>query len=565
MTGTADAGTLALQAGGNVSDIGGTIVAGTLTTGAGSISGNAVLTGNNTVAQLGSFTVGENFSLANTGSLLVAAPVQASTVWLADQGTVTLGAPVTATAGQVTLAVNGLLAGGGSITAIGGTISITPYTSGIAVDLGFGTAIGGLELSSLLVSELDPNAAVISITTSGSMFTEGTLAFSNPDLMLAAGGPITQTGTLSGDVIDLSGSSLTLDGMLTATSLNLASPGGVTQSASGVLAVGTLSSGTTTIGGAVALNGTANAIATLGAFTAAQNFMLDDGAALTVNGPLSAANITLTDGSPTASSIALDGRLTAGTGGRINLMANRLSADGASLLAAGGTVAITPYSTGTAIDLGGTAAGLDLSSALLAAVGSTTSLLDIHTTGSIAADGAVTVTAGTLALSGNGIAFNGMLDLPGAGVLQVASTNGITTAAGETLTAATLRAGGAITGPVNMAAGTNNIGTLGAMVVSGTNNTLALGARRRGIGCYGGGQRREHFAECGGPDDRQHHRRHRRDAEQQQRHRRDRRRVDQCAKPEQWRCDDHRAGGSVGGQYHCHAQRLFDRWQSVAE
>ena len=149
-----------------------------------------------------------------------------------------------------------------------------------------------------------------------------------------------------------------------------------------------------------------------------------------------------------------------------------ITSGGASLSAPGGTVAIAPYTPGTAIDLGGTAAGLDLSGALLGAVSGSTARLDISTTGSIAADGAVSVAAGALRLNGNGVTFNGTLDVPGA--LELASTNGVTTSSGETLTAGTLLAGGGISGPVNMALGSNFIGTLGALSLSGGGNDLAL-------------------------------------------------------------------------------------------
>jgi hypothetical protein len=471
-------GLLTLESGGAVSEVaGGTLNVGTLGSGGTTIGGDLLLANGNSIGTLGNLLASGNFTLDNAGSLTVAGPVRASTVTLVDNGTVTLGGLVQATGGQAVLVADGLLEGVGGAVSVGsgGTIAVAPFTSGGGIDLG-GTAAGGLELSSLLLGALDPAGKIVIGSaggfTAGSVFSEGALAFANPLLVLDATGGITQTGNLSGNAIDLSGSSLALDGNLTATSLNLASSGGVTEPGGGVLNVGTLGSGGTTIGGVVALNGSANTVGTLGGFAAAGNFSLGDAAALVVDGPVTAPNITLVDGSASASSLAIDGTLAAGSGGTISLIADSITSGGASLSAPGGTVAIAPYTPGTAIDLGGTAAGLDLSGALLGAVSGSTARLDISTTGSIAADGAVSVAAGALRLNGNGVTFNGTLDVPGA--LELASTNGVTTSSGETLTAGTLLAGGGISGPVNMALGSNFIGTLGALSLSGGGNDLAL-------------------------------------------------------------------------------------------
>ena len=474
-------GLLTLEDGGAVSELGGGLLnVGTLNSGGTTIGGDVQLTNFNGIGTLGNLLTAGNLTLDNAGSLTMAGPVQANMVTLVDNGVLTLGGLLQATGGQAVLVADGLLEAAGGAVSVGGggTIDIAPYTGGGVVDLG-GTAVGGLELSSQLLSGL-ASAGTIVIGraggfSAGSIYTEGLLILSNPVLVLDAAGPITQTGGLIGKAIDVSASSLTLNGGLEANTLNLVSSGGITQSGAGELYVGTLSSGGATIGGDVALNGSLNSVFTLGGFDAAGNFALTDGAPLVVDGPVKAANIALNDGSASASSLAINGTLAAGSGGTISLIANSITSSGASITVPGGTVAIAPYTSGTAVDLGGTAAGLDLSGALLGAVSGSTALVDISTTGSIATDGVVSVAAGALRLSGNGVGFNGTLAVPGA--LELASTNGVTTASGESLSVGTLLAGGAISGPVNMALGNNDIGTLGAFSLSGAGNDLALSSQ----------------------------------------------------------------------------------------
>ena len=469
-------GQFTLRDGGAVSEVsGGVLNVGTLSSGGTTIGGDVLLTNFNGIGTLGNLLAAGKLVLDNAGSLTVAGPVQANAVTLVDNGTVILGGLLQATGGQAVLVADGLLEATGGAVSVGsgGTIAIAPYTGGGVVDVG-GTAAGGLELSSLLLSGLDPAGSVVIGSAgsfgAGSIYTEGLLLLSNPLLVLDAAGQITQTGILIGNVVDMNASNLALDGGLEANAFNIVSRGGVSQPSTGELHVGTLSSGGTTIGGDVALNGSLNSVLTLGAFAAAGNFSLVDAAPLAVAGPVSATNISLSDGSGSASSLAINGTLAAGSGGTISLIANSITSSGANLVAPGGTVAIAPYTSGTAIDLGGTAAGLDLGGALLDAVSGSTSLVDINTTGSIATDGAVSVAAGALLLSGNGVRFNGTLAVPGA--LELASTNGVTTAIGESLSAGTLLAGGAINGPVNMALGNNAIGTLGAFSLPGRDLAL---------------------------------------------------------------------------------------------
>ena len=115
---------------------------------------------------------------------------------------------------------------------------------------------------------------------------------------------------VSAGAATLEAATLTLDAALSITNtLALeAGAGGITEGAGGSITAGTLSSGNTTIDGAVAL-GNANTIATLGAFAARGNILLDD------TGPLNIAGLVTTPGTLTVvDSGALDvaGTVTAG-------------------------------------------------------------------------------------------------------------------------------------------------------------------------------------------------------------------------------------------------------------
>lgn len=477
ITGGVTAGVVVLTSSGSVVETGaGLIDTGLLGTGAGSIAGDLRLTGANSIAGLGMLVTGGTFVLDNTGALGITGPVSAAVVSLADNGTITLGGAVSGTSGYVTILADGLLqATGGTVAAPGGTIVIAPFTSGRSVDLG-GTQANALDLSAALVGALDPTARLLAIggANTGSLLAEGNIAVNNPTLALAAAGPVSLTGKLAGNDILLSGDGVSLNGTLAGTSVLLASAGTISQNQSGVLAVGTLT-GSGVTGGDVSLAGTANAIGTLGHFSVSGDFSALDAGTLVVAGPVVANNITLTEnGAAAANSLAVDGTLLAGPGGMIALAADAMSAAGALISAPGGTVQFSPYDAGTAIDLGGTSAGLDLSAGLLGAVSSQTGILKIITTGALQTDGNVTLAPASVLLSGNGITFNGGLDLPGASTLALASTNGVTAASGESLTAGLLMGAGTITGPVALGLGVNHVGTLGAFSLTGAGDDFAF-------------------------------------------------------------------------------------------
>jgi filamentous hemagglutinin family protein len=447
-------GQLALETAGAVSETGGTLNVGTLSSGGVTIGG-AVGLGNslNAVGTLGGLLSTGALQLADGGNLTIAGPVQSQSVTLADAGTIALAGSLGAgTLGTVALVANELTANGGTILAAGGVIEIAPFTAGTAVDIG-GSSVAGLQLSNALVSALDPSADVIIGSALGhatpSIVTEGAVMFGAPTLALDSTGGIAFNGTLLANLLDVSAGI------------------GISEAAGAGITATTLA-GIGAVSGAVALGSTTNAIGTLAGFTLGGDFTLYDGTNLAVTAPVSAANIALTEGA--GQTLAVDTMLAASTGGTIGLSADNLVDSGALISAPNGLVAIAPISPGRAVYLGGPGAGLDLSGALLGAVNARE--LAIATTGSLDVNGAASIAAGTLALSGGGIGLNGTLTLPG--VLALASTNGVSDSAGDHLTVGTLLAGGTLNGAVNLGAGTNAIATLGALSLSGTGNDLTL-------------------------------------------------------------------------------------------
>ncbi|MBU6398592.1 MAG: hypothetical protein KJS74_10480, partial [Rhodospirillales bacterium] len=507
ITGLVSAGTaLTLQGVGFTESGAGAIAAQTLTAGAGSLSGGLALGGNNAIGTLGALSAGGNVTLNDAQALTIAGLVStpgtlnlsasgavneaaggaldvtqlsgtaggnvalagansigtlgalgaAGNIVLDDTGTMTLGGAVSAGT-SLALAANGLLAGGGSLSA--GTIALAPYNNG-AIDLG-GSAVSGLQLSQSLVSELDPAAVVILGSAAGhtanSIFSEGTVSFANALATLEGTGGISQTGTLSGHAITLTGTSLALDGVVNATSLALAASGAISQASTGALDVTQLGG---TAGGNVALAG-ANSIGTLGALSATGTINLQDSTALDVAGAVSAGS-SLALSAPT---LTLANTL---RGGGISLVADNITDMGGALAAPGGTVSIAPRTPNLTVDLGGSTAGLDLSGTLLGAI--TAAALDISTQGGIIADGVASVSTSLLSLSGDGITFAGTLSAPG--TLALSSGAGVTSSAAGHLTAGTLLAGGTIAGNIDLLQGSDSIGALGSIALNGGSLSL---------------------------------------------------------------------------------------------
>lgn len=312
-------------------------------------------------------------------------------------------------------------------TISGGTAAFTPLTPGRPIDLlQFGPQQSALALS---LGQGDLN----------------TLAVGTLRLGAANAGPITIGNT--GDTITLAGLAGTLD---------LVTPGAVTQAAGVTLTVNAL---TGTVG-SLAMGGP-NAIGALGALTAQGAVTLNDTVSLTVAGPVQAGGALSLTTPGTASAITLTGDVTApaatlasGTGG-IAQTGGRLTATNLTLKTTGaatqaGTGAITAGTlTGTVDSLafgaaGNAVAGLDTFIA--------TNDAALRTTGALALTG--TSRAANWQFDAGSIAVNGTLQTPGTARLN--ALGAVTESASGTVSAATLAG---TTGSI-LLGGANQVGTV---------------------------------------------------------------------------------------------------------
>ncbi|MDE2239287.1 MAG: filamentous hemagglutinin N-terminal domain-containing protein, partial [Rhodospirillales bacterium] len=420
---------LVLDSGGTVTEnASGGIAVTSLTTGTGSIGGDAVLASTlNTIATLANVVTTGTLDLNDGSDLAITNAVSAKDITLAANGTLGVGGTLTAkgtlgVGGNVALAAKAITVNSGRIAAPSGTISIAPYGNG-TLDVG-GTSAGGLILSSSLLTALDTSASVLNFGSAAGYLAsltelQGTLSL-KPTLAVDSSGQIIQPSTGALDVTRLVG----------------------------------------TAGGDISLVGT-NSIDTLGALTATGNIVIDDVGTMTLGGAVSAG---------TTSSLAL--------------VANRLLAGSGSLSA--GTIALAPYNNG-AVDLGGTAVtGLQISQALVneldpaalvvlgSAAGHTANALvtegtvsfantlaALDSTGGIIQTGSLAGT--TLSLNAISLALNGDVN---ATLLNLNASAGITQASTSALNLIALAGTGSTSGSISLG-GTNNIGTLGALTATG--------------------------------------------------------------------------------------------------
>ncbi|MBW4090767.1 MAG: filamentous hemagglutinin N-terminal domain-containing protein [Proteobacteria bacterium] len=315
-------------------------------------------------------------------------------------------------------------------------------------------AIGSLVVTGGDFAMRDAGASVLTVT--------GSLVANNVTLAGATGLVLPGTIRAPGGIVDLS-----------------TGAGGIRQPGSGVVAAGILQS-SGTIGGAVTLAGTANAIAALGALplatpTTSDFFLVDTGllnagAALAADHlSLNAGTIDVTGSLAGAAQVLLSaGAVTLGAGGTLAAPLVGLRAD--TIIAAAGsiqsvsTLEVAPATSGGTITLNGPASSsLDLDALL----GAGESLLRIGAV-TPAGGSAATIVAGSIAVGGSFGTSTVNLELDASGP--------ITEGTSGTLTAATL------TGLVNAGSvalnGANAVGTLGAFGVTGGDFSLAESAGR---------------------------------------------------------------------------------------
>jgi len=198
---------------------------------------------------------------------------------------------------------------------------------------------------------------------------------------------------------------------------------------------------------------------------------LVDGANLTLAGTIGGNNLfvevaatggTLALGSATTAPV-----LQASTGGRISLVADRMTegaTTGATIAAAGGLVQLAPYTSRTRVSLHGVAgAQLLLDPTLLGEIG--TAQLTIGGFTNIPAGGAGTITAGIISVDGAVTLASAQ-----ATTLDLLSQGGIVEPAGGVLTLGTL-IGSIVAGAVALG-GPNAVGTLGAFAAPGASFAL---------------------------------------------------------------------------------------------
>ncbi len=527
LTGTVNAGVLDLSAGaGGITQPGGSITAGTLTSS--NTSGNTVTLDQpgNAITALGDFTVaGAAFTLRNDTALDITGAISASAITiraggatlgldaagsLATKGTVLLDATNAAggieLAGKIDAGTLDLSAGTGGIAQTGGTITAGTLQSsdGSAGTVALGEAgnsvanlagftVTGGDFRLVDASELTVAGPLVAanvtlrgdaklataINVTGSISADGgtiTLAATNADGGLALSGTVAAP---SGGVIDLSAGSA-----------------GIAQSG-GSLTAGTLRSATGSTG-AVVLTQAANDLATLGTFAVTgASFDLTTAGALAVNGAVQATGLTL---SSLNAAITVDatGSLAAGAG-TLGLQAINTDNGGLILggllsgttveLAAGGKGITQPGGSLSATTLRATVTGAD---ATLGQAGNSIALLgDTTVTGgaftlvdSFPLTVSGTVKADAIALTNTGAS----LTVGAAGSLATTGgTIALTVATGAIDLVGTVDATSA--GVVELTAG-GNAGQSGGSITAGTlrgnvGGALTLAQPANAIGTIG--------------------------------------------------------------------------------
>ncbi|MCW8307684.1 filamentous hemagglutinin N-terminal domain-containing protein [Acidiphilium sp. PA] len=401
----------------------GPITAATLTGSAGPL---VSLTGANAIANLGPFAGTGSMAFNDTVDLLIAGSLSAPTgLALGD------AASITATGGITT----GTLS---SIDTIGGAVRFAGLNTIAA--LGDFAAAGTLSLAdqSNLTLAGAVAAANTTLTTPGSItetgsLTTGSLSGSAGALELTGTNTIAALGTLGiGNALLLQDASpLTIAGPVTAGILALGDSGAITEP--GSITAATLTS-LGTIVGPVALTGT-NTIATLGSFSAANPFVFNDTAPLTIAGPFTAPDATIA-----AAGLTMPGTITTDT---------------LALLSNGAITATGPIDTATLRGRAGGALALTGANrigsiASFAAIGDATinDTAPLTLAGPFTAPNA-TFTAAAIAIQGD-LALRNMLALGSPGSV---TENG-------TISAQTLTSDGLIGGSVALT-GTNTIVALG--------------------------------------------------------------------------------------------------------
>ncbi len=361
---------------------------------------SARLDQSNQVGALADFSTTSGFTLRDGTALAVTGPVvDGASIALSSIGAMTLSGAVTAPNVALTTIRGDIVQSGGTITA---PATLTLASAGAVSQPGGAILAGALTGSSTTTTTL--NQAANRIGTLATYASAGGFSLRN-------GQSLAQSGTAADTVriaLNVTGG-LSLAGTIAAPTIDLAATGAITQPG-GALIADTL----TGAAGSAALNQGANAITSLGAFTAGGAFSLVDGTPLTVSAPVSAT-------------------------GTLALASDSIRLQpGASLSAPGGTVALSTRTPGAPLSL--------------------TSFVPATTTSAITAD---TLQVGSLATGD--ITIGGTFNLPNVGTLNLVSAGSITESTGGSLQVGRLTA----TGTTIRLDGQNAVATLGPSTASG--------------------------------------------------------------------------------------------------
>ncbi len=473
----------------------GTLIALGLTgsaTGAASLAG-ATATANQ-IQTVGSFSAA-SFVLNDGTSVTFNGPLSGgSAITVVDSGLITVSGSAAATAISLTgtaLALPGIVTDGGNGTvaliattgAIGqtGTLiagSLSGSATGAATFTGanLGASPGANQIATLTGF----SASGFSLNDGRALSIPGTLNGGTSATVFSSG-LLSIVGTVSAAAIALTGSALTITGLVTdggaGTVALTAISGAVNET--GTLIAGTLSGA---VSGAMSLTGAANQIAVLGELNAA-SLILNDGVALSVTGTVNAgsgativSNAALSIGGTvsatalalTGTAITIDGRISDGGAGTTRLIATTGGIDGTNGTVIAGTLSATSPGALTlpnanqigtigAISAGGitlnTTSGLTLAGVVTGGpVALITSAGAINVTG--------TLDAVQISLSGTALTIPGQIGLNTGTLTLIASNGGISETgiiAADTVFASAIGAI-ALTGAT---AATNHIAVLG--------------------------------------------------------------------------------------------------------
>ena len=473
------AGTVALNSSKGINGNGAGFISANLLTG--SANGATTLTAANTIDELGPFNVTSGqFSLTDTTPLTVIGTVSAA-------GALTL----TETGSGNGIALDAGLSGGTvDLISTGG---ITQNASG---------TISATTLEGSAVNDVTLNAANMSNNLGGFTVSSGNFSYTNAAPLKVTGAVTVNTST---GIIDLTttgaGSNLTINGALTAATVNLNSSGTITDKSTGVITANTLEGSSN---GAATLTA-ANAVTSVGPFSTSNgDFAFTDTDVLITTGAINAGtgNLTLT-ASGAGNHISLDAPITGGTvdlvssGTIAQQFAGIITATTLKGSAVGGVIlddgnAITNLG---AFSSGGIFALEDTSALTVTGAVTASSQLVLNTGGGLELNGAVTGTnvifnaAGEIGSNGAGVITASTLTGTSTGAVQLTAKNQVTTLDGFTTNNGlfTFSDNGPLTvaGPLNAGSGDisltttgtgNDMTIIGTVQTSGTLNLVTSGA-----------------------------------------------------------------------------------------